>query len=524
MSTMSSNSIDRPAKEGAYGLEHEHTGTEVGQIQGADNDILAELGYTPTLTRNRTLATVLFQSIAIIAVPFGEGTALNTALIGGGQLPYFVGWILVSVLDMTVALSLAELASRFPTAAGPYYWVYRLMPENRSRKTLSFITGWIWLVGNWTIALSVNFGFASLIAGTVTMYHPDWAATPWQLLLIFYAICIGVFAVVAFGNRILPYIDTVAAGWNLICILVVFLGLSISAKAGRHSAADALAYYDTTLSGWGNWGFAIGLLPAAYTYAAFGMITSMAEEVNEPERTIPKALCYGIPLSAITGLFYILPICFTLPPLQDVLNAPAAQGLPYIFHTVMGSPGGGLGLMFTVLGVAAFCSISITTTASRCTWAFARDRALPFSALWARLDFGDTPVMALALTTIVQMLLGLINLGSSSAFVAFVSVGVIGLAAAYAIPVAVSMTQGRQAVSTASFRLPPIIGWSMNVLMVVWILFQMILFSMPATLPVTAVSMNYSSVVFVGFFVLSTIYYVVWARKVYEGPAKSDLA
>lgn len=143
-------------------------------------------------------------------------------------------------------------------------------------------------------------------AGTVTMYHPDWAATPWQLLLIFYAICIGVFAVVAFGNRILPYIDTVAAGWNLICILVVFLGLSISAKAGRHSAADALAYYDTTLSGWGNWGFAIGLLPAAYTYAAFGMITSMAEEVNEPERTIPKALCYGIPLSAITGLFYIL--------------------------------------------------------------------------------------------------------------------------------------------------------------------------------------------------------------------------
>lgn len=102
------------------------------------------------------------------------------------------------------------------------------------------------------------------------------------------------------------------------------------------------------------------------------MITSMAEEVNEPERMLPKALCYSIPLSAFMGLFYILPICFTLPPLEDVLNAPAAQGLPYIFNHVMGSPGGGLGLMFTVLGVAAFCSISITTTASRCTWAFAR--------------------------------------------------------------------------------------------------------------------------------------------------------
>jgi hypothetical protein len=26
-------------------------------------------------------------------------------------------------------------------------------------------TGWIWLIGNWTITLSVNFGMASLIGG-----------------------------------------------------------------------------------------------------------------------------------------------------------------------------------------------------------------------------------------------------------------------------------------------------------------------------------------------------------------------
>ncbi|CAK1357620.1 unnamed protein product [Cercospora beticola] len=387
------------------------------------------------------------------------------------------------------------------------------MPAGRARTTLSFMTGWIWLVGNWTIALSVNFGFASLIAGTVTMYHPDWAATDWQLLLIFYAICIAVFCLCAFGNRFLPYVDTIAAGWNLLCIMVVFIGLSATAKEGRHSAAYALAHYNNTLSGWGSWSFAIGLLPAAYTYAAMGMISSMAEEVHEPERMLPKAMCLSVPLSAIMGLFFILPICFTLPPLEDVLNAPAAQGLPYIFNHVMGSPGGGLGLMFFVLGVAVFCSVSITTTASRCTWAFARDHAIPFSGLWSRLDLGDTPVMALLLTTVVQMLLGLINLGSTSAFTAFASVGVIGLAAAYALPVAVSMLEGRKAVSTARFRFPPVVGWLVNGVMVVWIAFQMILFSMPTTLPVTATSMNYASVVFVGFFVLSTAYYLLWARK-----------
>jgi hypothetical protein len=121
--------------------------------------------------------------------------------------------------------------------------------------------------------------------------------------------------------------------------------------------------------------------------------------------------------------------------------------------------------------------------------------------------------MALILTTIVQMLLGLINLGSTSGFLAFVSCGVIGLAAGYAIPVAVSMVEGRKSVSSADFRFPSMVGWAMNGVMVIWVAFQMVLFSMPATLPVTAVSMNYASVVFVGFFVLSVIYYAIWARK-----------
>ena len=102
------------------------------------------------------------------------------------------------------------------------------------------------------------------------MYHPDLVLDPWQLLLIFYAICVGVAFVVVYGHKILPYLDTTAAGWNLVCILVVFFGLSATGNAGRHSAADTLAYFDTTQSGWGGFGFAIGLLPAAYTFCGFG--------------------------------------------------------------------------------------------------------------------------------------------------------------------------------------------------------------------------------------------------------------
>jgi amino acid transporter len=204
-----------------------------------------------------------------------------------------------------------------------------------------------------------------------------------------------------------------------------------------------------------------------------------------------------------------------MPALSDIIaNAPVAQALPYIYGVVMGTPGGGLGLTILVLIITLFCSISITVAASRCTWAFARDNAIPLSSLWSKVDQRHgTPIWALVLTTVVQMLLGLINLGSSSAFLAFVSVGVMALAASYGLPIAISMFHRRREVSAAKWRMPQAIGWAANSLAVVWIVFEIVLFSMPTALPVTEVSMNYAIVVFVGFMFLSAIWYLVHAHK-----------
>jgi len=41
----------------------------IGEIH--DLDSLTALGYTPELRRNRSLFTLLFQTLAIAAIPFG---------------------------------------------------------------------------------------------------------------------------------------------------------------------------------------------------------------------------------------------------------------------------------------------------------------------------------------------------------------------------------------------------------------------------------------------------------------------
>lgn len=137
--------------------------------------------------------------------------------------------------------------------------------------------------------------------------------------------------------------------------------------------------------------------------------------------------------------------------------------------------GGGLGLIFLVLIITIFCSISITVAASRCTWAFARDDAIPGAKLWAKVDKRlGVPVWSLILVTVIQMLLGLINIGSSSAFIAFISVGVQALALSYFIPIAISLFTARKEVSMAKWTLGKIAGPAVNVIALLWIAFELV--------------------------------------------------
>lgn len=487
----------------------------MGPVGTRDEGIVehVHLGYSTQLKKNRSLISILGMVLAIVAVPYGMGGPLMSAIYGGGQLSLFIGLLVVLVFDGCVAVSLAELASRYPTSSGVYYWSYRLCGEHkRTRKILSFLTGWFWLIGNWTITLSVNFGFASLIAATVSIYNPEWVASSWELLLIFYAVCVLVFLICSFGDTMLPYVDAVAAVWNFVAIIAILIAVSVRAKEGRHSASYALGHYDSSFSGWGTgFTFFIGLLPPAYAFSAIGMVTSMTEECAQPEIEVSRAIALCIPFGGLASLLFILPLCFTLPPLEDLLAAPYGQALPYALNLIMGSKVGALILMIAVLFVTLFCSIGITTAASRCTWAFSRDNALPLASLWTR-TIADRPIYALALVTVIELLLGLINLGSSSAFTAFASVGVIALAVGYLVPISISLLTGRRDVAHAKWHCGKLLGTIANVGAIVWILFELVLFSMPTALPVTEISMNYASVVLVGFASLSMIWYLVSGR------------
>lgn len=268
-----------PKDENVHDLEYQNK-------TSGEADDLHRLGYEQEMRRNRSVLTLLFQMLSIAAIPYCEGGPLLNAIYGGGPLCIFVGWIVVCLLDQSIAFSLAELASIYPTSAGPYYWTFQMLRGHKLQVFLSFINGWVWLVGNWTITLSINFGFASLVSASISIYYPHWTPETWQLLLVFYAICLFTMFTCIFANRYLPQVDILCAVWISVIIVIFLVALSVKAGAGRHSAAYALGYYDPTLSGWSNYSFFIGLLPPCYAFSAMGMVSAMAEECPDRKSVV----------------------------------------------------------------------------------------------------------------------------------------------------------------------------------------------------------------------------------------------
>ena len=180
----------------------------------------------------------------------------------------------------------------------------------------------------------------------------------------------------------------------------------------------------------------------------------MCEEVREPATQVPKAMVYTIVLNTFAGLLTLIPMMFVLPNIDDLLALASGQPVPAIIKSAIGSSGGSFALLIPLLVLALTCGIGCTTAASRCIWAFARDGAIPGSQLWKTVDRKlGVPLNAMMLSMVVQIILGLIYFGSTAAFNAFSGVGVICLTTSYAMPIAVSLLNKREAVKGASFNL-----------------------------------------------------------------------
>lgn len=190
----------------------------------------------------------------------------------------------------------------------------------------------------------------------------------------------------------------------------------------------------------------------------------MCEEVREPATQVPKAMVGTIVLNMICGFIFLVPLVFVMPDQATLAALASGQPVPPIIYNAIGQPGPTFALLIPLLVLGFFCGIGCTTAASRCTWAFARDGAIPGAKWWKVVNHKlDVPLNAMMLSMVIQILLGFIYFGSTAAFNAFSGVGVICLTLSYAVPIAVSLAGGRKLIAEGNFNLG-VVGLVCNVI------------------------------------------------------------
>jgi amino acid transporter len=180
----------------------------------------------------------------------------------------------------------------------------------------------------------------------------------------------------------------------------------------------------------------------------------MCEEVQHPSKQVPKAIVGTVILNTLAGFLFLIPLVFVLPDSQELIALVSGQPVPTIMKSAIGNSAGAFLLLLPLIVLALICGIGCTTTVSRSIWAFARDGGIPYSSKWRRVNKSlNVPFNAMMLGMVVQIALGLIYFGSTTAFNAFSGVGVITLTVSYACPIEDSFIGGRKQIKNGEFDL-----------------------------------------------------------------------
>ena len=214
---------------------------------------------------------MLFRSGAII----GAGIFVVTGVAAGvAGASFIIGLMIAGVVASFNGLSSAQLATVYPQSGGTYEYGYRLL-----NPFLGFSAGWMFLLSKMSAAGIVAIGFGSYF---------------YQLLPVFTPMQYSVGAVVMLTIANLWGIQKAGAINNII-VLVTILSLLYFVFGGIGSVKiDNFKPFAPS----GLMGIAESTAILFFAFTGYARIATLAEEVLEPKKTIPRAIIITI-LTAI---------------------------------------------------------------------------------------------------------------------------------------------------------------------------------------------------------------------------------
>jgi amino acid transporter len=459
----------------------------------ADAADLKKLGYAQELLREMGGFSTFAISFSVISIVTGAIQLYGYGLQHGGPFQLSVGWLFVSLFTMFVALSMAELASAYPTAGALYHWSSFL-----GGRALGWFTACFNTVGQFAILAGIDYGLAQLMVGLF-----NWPATPGTVSALYAALLFSHAILNHFGIRIVSWLNDFSA-WYHIGVVALIVGL-LAAKGFPQPVQFLLTKHNTDGFPF-RYSFLIGLLLAQWTLTGYDASAHVTEETINPRKNAPWGIFLAVVVSVIVGFVMLSVVTLSIPDLKqaDGFGDNAfTEILKLRLGTGTGTLVGGL-----ALGAMWLCGLATMTSASRMVYAFARDGGLPFWKIWSRVSKKHkTPSPAIWALACVALVLAF----SVKLYSAVVSIATIALYISYGLPIVARLY------ARARGKDQTIGPWNLGkfsvivaVIAILWILFISTVFVLPPN--------EQAGSVICGAFFLMLVLWFSLARKRFKGP------
>lgn len=308
----------------------------------------------------------------IIGIVIGVGifeTPIFVAMNLGSPVQVVLVWVLGGLLSFIGALCFAELGSAYPHTGGVYHYLERTFGAR-----LAFLFGW----GRMTIIQSGSIVLLAFVFGDYLTQLIPLGSYGSSLYAGFAIVVLTSFNVLGLtlGKRVQGFLSIAKI---LGLLLVIGAGLRVS------TVPVSLDYQPTTV----NWGLA--MIFVLFTYGGWNEAAYISAELTNVQRTMPRALLWGIGL--ITALYVLINLAY----LRGLGLGGVAQSSAVAADLMQQTLGeSGAALTSLIIAVSALGAINGTLiTGARTNYALGKDFAflrilsnwnpqynVPVTALW----------------------------------------------------------------------------------------------------------------------------------------------
>ena len=347
-------------------------------------------------TRLKRSLGLWMATALVIGNMIGSGVFLLPAAMAGTAGPVSIlAWVFTGIGAMLLALVFALLGRTYPKTGGPYVYARKAFGD-----FIGFQTAWSYWINAWVGNAAISIAFAGYLA----VFWGD-AATNWVSVLV----AIGLIWILTIAN-ILGARE--AGAIQVVTTVLKFVPLLVIGVVGLFFM-DSANFEPFTLSSGFDWGISGAALLTLWAFIGLESATVPAEEVKDPEKTIPRATIVG---TAAASLLYLVATLALFGMIASSTLAgstsPFADGANVIFGGTWGGKAIAVVAMISIFGVLNGWIL----LQGRAALGAAQDGLFPKQ--FARVDRKrGTPVFGLVISSVLITGLLLLNLRSSGTLV-----------------------------------------------------------------------------------------------------------